>query len=271
MTRFAISSALLVVLLSCLAATACVVPPTPRATTQIRLVGSDSMLWIARALTNTYSQEHPEVTILSEASNSEAGLHAANAFSQTIGMVSRTLKPSELNGTRAVVVARDGIAIIVNPKNPINAIMRSQITEVFSGEILAWPTGALAGQSITVVSREEGSGTRNAFETMAMNNKRVTLTAVVMPSEAAVVDYVAQHPEAVGYVSMAGVTAQVRAMTIDDIGLAPQTVESQQYPFVRTLTFVIPAESSPALQSFVDYALSSEGQAIIGQRYGRAP
>jgi phosphate transport system substrate-binding protein len=270
-TRFAVSSALMVLLLSFLFATACVVTPTPRATTRIRLVGSDSMLWIARALTNTYTQAHPEVTFVTEASNSESGLHAASTLSQTIGMVSRTLKPGELNGARAVVVARDGIAIIVNPKNPINAIMRSQITQVFSGEVLAWPTGALAGQSILVVSREEGSGTRNAFETMAMNSTRVTLTGIVMPSEAAVVDYVAQHPEAIGYVSMGGLTAQVRAMTIDDVGLSTQTVESQQYPFVRTLTFVIPAEPSVTLQSFIDYALSSDGQAIIGQRYGRAP
>ncbi len=271
MTRFAVSPTLLILLWSCLTATACVATPAPRTVTQIRLVGSDSMLWIARALTNTYSREHPEVTFVTEASNSESGLRAASTLSETIGMVSRTLKPSELNGTRAVVVARDGIAIIVNPKNPINAIMRSQITQVFSGEILAWPTGPLAGQGITVISREEGSGTRNAFETMAMNNKRVTLTGIIMPSEAAVVDYVAQHPEAVSYASMGGLTAQVRAMTIDDIGLSPQTVESQQYPFVRSLTFIIPVEPSPALSSFVDYALGAEGQAVIGQRYGRAP
>ncbi len=261
----------MVLLLSCLAATACVATPTPRTMTQIRLVGSDSMLWIARALTNAYSREHPEVTFVTEVSNSESGLRAASTMSQTIGMVSRTLRPSELNGTRAVVVARDGIAVIVNPKNPINAIMRSQITQVFSGEILAWPAGPLAGQSIAVISREEGSGTRNAFETMAMGEKRVTLTGIIMPSEAAVVDYIAQHSEAVGYISMGGVTAQVRAMTIDDVGLSPQTVESQQYPFVRTLTFVVPPEPSAALQSFVDYALSAEGQAVIGQHYGRAP
>lgn len=271
MSRIVGFSALLLFLLSSLAATACVATPTPRTTTRIRLVGSDSMLWIAQALSNNYSQQHPEVTFLTDVSNSESGLHAASTFSQTIGMVSRTLKASELNGTRAVVVGRDGLAIIVNPQNPINAIMRSQITQVFSGEILAWPTGSLAGQSITVVSREEGSGTRNAFEAMAMTNKRVTYTAIVMPSEAAVVDYVAQHADAVGYVSMAGLTPQVRAMTIDDVGLSPQTIESQQYPFVRTLTFVIPAEPSPALQSFIDYVLSSEGQSIVGQRYGRAP
>jgi phosphate transport system substrate-binding protein len=106
---------------------------------------------------------------------------------------------------------------------------------------------------------------------MAMDNKRVALTAVVMPSEAAVVDYVAQHPEAIGYVSMAGLTPQVRAMTIDDVGLSPQTVESQQYAFVRTLTFIVPTVPYPALLEFLDFVLSQEGQAIVGQRYGRAP
>ncbi len=229
------------------------------------------MLWIARALTNLYSQEHADVTFTIQTTNSEGGISAAETFSQTIGMVSRTIKPGELHTTRAVVIGRDGIAVIVHPDNPINAIMRTQIRQVFSGEILAWPTGPLTGKSITVVSREQGSGTRNAFEAMAMENKRVTLTGLIMPSEAAVVDYVAQHPEAVGYASMAGVTSQVRAMSIDDVGLSPQTVESQQYPFVRTLTFVISAEPSPALQEFVDFALGDQGQSIIGQRYGRAP
>lgn len=229
------------------------------------------MLWLARTLTNTYTQERPEITFTTQVSNSEAGLRAVNTYSQTIGMVSRTLKPSELDQARAVVVARDGIAVIVNPKNPINAIQRSQIAQVFSGEILTWPTGSLQGRSIVVVSREEGSGTRRAFEEMVMNNQRVTLTAIVMPGEAAVVDYVAQYPEAIGYASMGAVTPQVRAMTVDDVPLSPQTVESQQYPFVRTLTFLVPFEPDPDLQDFMDFVLGHAGQNLITQRYARAP
>ncbi len=261
--------ALLVLLLLQLAA--CVAPPTPRATVRLALVGSDSMLWLARALTDAYSQQHPTVQFHIQASNSEAALTRAGEDARTIGMISRQVRPSELSQVRAIAIARDGIAVIVNPKNSINAIQSSQIAQVFAGEILVWPTEPLAGQSIAVVSREQGSGTRHAFETIAMQERRVTLTAVVMPSEAAVVDYVAVNPTAIGYVSMGGVTPNVRALTVDDYPLSPQTVESRQYPFVRTLALLVSTQPDRDVQGFVDYVLGQEGQAIVSQRFGRAP
>ena len=250
---------------------ACAVAPTPARPVRITLSGADSMQWLARALGNAYTQQNPNVTITVQASNSEVGLRAASEYSGTIGLVSRTIKPNELNQTRAVVVARDGIAVIVNEKNPISAIQVSQVAQVFSGDILTWPTGPSAGKNILVVSREDGSGTRNAFEAMAMNQLRVTRTALIIPGEAALVDYIAQHPEAIGYASMGALTPQVRALAVDDVLLSPETVETQTYPFVRTLTFVVPLEPTPEIQSFVDFALSADGQSIVAQRYGRAP
>jgi phosphate transport system substrate-binding protein len=251
----------------------CNVVPTPRVSVHLSLVGDDSMQWLAGALATAYSQQHPNATITVRPSDSETALSTVGEISGTIGMVARVVKPSELEGERAIVVARDGIAIIVNRANPINAIMRSQIAEVFSGQVSTWPTGPNAGKLIAVVSREAGSGTRDAFEAMAIapRGERVTRTAVVMPGEAAMVDYVAQHPEAIGYCSMSFLTDGVQAMTVDDIPLSPQTVESQKYPFVRTLAFIVPQSPEPAIQDFVDFALSADGQRIIAQKYGRAP
>lgn len=229
------------------------------------------MQWLAGALANAYSQQHSNVMITVQPADSDTGLRAVTEYSGTIGLVSRVVKPAELVDERAVVVARDGIAIIVNRANPINAIARSQIADVFSGQVSTWPMGPDAGKTITVVSREDGSGTRDAFEAMAMNGERVTRTAVVMPGEAAMVDYVAQHPEAIGYCSMGALTDGVQAMTVDDIPLTPQTVESQKYPFVRTLAFIVPQTPDPDMQDFVDFAIGSDGQRIIAQKYGRAP
>ncbi|MBI4788272.1 MAG: phosphate ABC transporter substrate-binding protein [Chloroflexi bacterium] len=268
MSRVALTS---VIALISLFLVSCAVTPTPRPSVRLTLAGADSMQWLARALANDYTQQHPNVTINIQAANSEMGLRAASQGPETIGMISRTIMPRELSQARAVVVARDGIAVIVNVQNPINAIQATQIAQVFSGDILTWPTGPSAGKAIVVVSREEGSGTRNAFETMVMNQQRVTRTAVVMPTEAAVLDYVAQNPEAIGYTSMGALTPQVRALAVDDVYLSPETVESQTYPLMRTLTFVVPLDPAPELQAFVDFALGADGQAIIGQRYGRAP
>ncbi len=229
------------------------------------------MQWIAQALSKTYSNMRPNIAFTLQTANPENALRAPGEDSRTIGMVARAIKPNELYRDRAQVIALDGVAVIVNQKNPINAIQRSQITQVFSGQIAAWPTGPNIGKPIVVVSREEGSGTRDAFETMAMGDQRVTYTSVIMPGEAAVVDYVAQHPDAIGYASMGALTPDVRALAIDDIPPSPQSVESKKYPFVRTLAFVIPDDANPDLIDFVKFALGSEGQALIGQRFGRAP
>lgn len=250
---------------------ACASAPTPSANTRLTLVGEDSMLWLAQTLSATYSQLHPGVTFTIQVAHAEIGLRAPSEDPRTVGMVARPIKPNELIQTRALVVARDGVAVIVNQRNPINAIQRSQITQVFGGQIANWPTGPNAGQPIVVVSREDGSGTRSAFEAMVMDNRRVTLTSVVMPSEAAVVDYVAQHPDAIGYASMSALTQDVRALAVDETVLSPSTVESQKYPFVRTLAFVVPLEPDPELTAFVDFVTSTQGQAIIGERFGRAP
>jgi phosphate transport system substrate-binding protein len=251
--------------------TACNAMPTPRLSVRMTLIGDDSMQWLGSTLATVYSQQHPNVTITVQSANADTALSTVSEISGTIGMVSRVVKPSELSGERVVVVARDGIAVIVNRENPINAIMTSQIAQVFSGEISTWPTGPNAGKLITVVSREDGSGTRDAFEQMAMKGTRVTRTAVVMPGEAAVVDYVARHPDAIGYCSMSSVTDAVQAMTVNDVPLTPQNVESQKYPFVRTLAFIVPLTPGPTMQDFINFTLSSEGQRIIAQKYGRAP
>lgn len=245
--------------------------PPPRTPVQLHLVGSDSMHALAQSLADAYTHSRPYVTITVRATNSEFGLRAAREYTHTIGLVARALKPHELAALRAVAIARDGIAVIVHPSNPINAIMRAQLVQVFSGEILVWPLGPMAGKPIVVVSREEGSGTRHAFEAMAMQGTRVTLTAVVMPSQAAVVDYVARTPEAIGYVSMDAVTANVRALTIDDVPLARDTVESQKYPFIRTLSFIVPQTADVAMQEFVAFVQSAEGQRIVTQKFARAP
>jgi phosphate transport system substrate-binding protein len=248
----------------------CTAVPTPRANVRLTLIGADAMQPLANALADAYAQRHPNVAFTIRQGNSETGLRAANEISGTVGLVSRVVKPEELNGTRAVVVARDGIAIIVNSKNPINAIMRSQIAEVFSGKVSIWPTGPNAGKMIAVVSREAGSGTRAAFEAMVMQGERVTRTAVLMPNEAAVVDYVANNPAAIGYCSMSALAPGVQPMMVDDVPLSLQNVENEKYPLVRTLAFIVPLAAAPDIEDFVGFALGAEGQRIVAQKYGRA-
>lgn len=243
--------------------------PTPRPSVRFELAGSDSMQWIAKSIAEAYGEQRADVAFSFRISNSQNGINATESYSRTIGLVSRTVKPNELEGRRAVAVALDGVAVIVSKANPINSITSAQVVQVFDGEIITWPTGAIAGKNIIAVSREEGSGTRDAFETMVMKGQRVTRTAVVMPSEAQVVDFVAKHSEAVGYVSMGAVTGDVHALSVDDIALSPHVVETLQYPFVRTLAFIVPVKPDGEMQEFLDFVLGYDGQSLIGQKYGR--
>jgi len=92
-----------------------------------------------------------------------------------------------------------------------------------------------------------------------------------MPSESAVVDFVARNPTAIGYTSMGALTHDVRALTVDDVPLARETVENQKYPFIRTLTFVVPQSPDLEMQDFIAFALSAEGQRIVAQKFARTP
>ncbi len=249
--------------------TGCRALPPPRPSVHFELIGSDSMQWIAKSLASAYSDRRPDVAFNIRISNSAEGLRASQEVSRTIGMVSRVVKPEELESRRTVSVALDGVAIIVSQSNPINSIMRSQVIQVFDGEVITWPTGTIAGQNILAVSREEGSGTRDAFQTMVMKNQRVTRTSVVVPGELAVVNFVAKHPEAIAYTSMGALTPDVHALSVDNVALNPHTVETLQYPFVRTLAFVVPTKPDPEMQEWLDFVLGPDGQAIIGQKYGR--
>ncbi len=250
---------------------ACAPTPVPRATITLTLIGADAMQPVARILAPAFMKQRPDVAITIQPANSEIGLRAPRESPRVIGMVSRALKPNEASQFRAVTLARDGIAVIVHASNPINAIQRAQVAQVFAGEVTAWPTGPIAGKSLIVLSREDGSGTRAAFESLAMNGKRVTRAAVVLSSDKAMVDYVAAHPPAIGYVSAAALTAKVNALAIDDVPILRENVESQQYPFTRPFILVAPLESELIVNEFLDFAQSAEAQRMIAEKYARAP
>jgi phosphate transport system substrate-binding protein len=140
---------------------------------------------------------------------------------------------------------------------------------LFSGHVIEW--GQVGGSSspVQAVSREDGSGTRAAFEAMVMQGDRVTPMALVMPNSQAVVDYVARDPNAIGYVSMGYVNGEVRAVSVEGLVLTPESVSRAEYHLTRELVILSRPGASPPAQAFLDFVLSPAGQAIVGRRYGR--
>jgi phosphate transport system substrate-binding protein len=180
--------------------------------------------------------------------------------------------PADLDDEwQATAIARDGIAIVVHPSNPLAGLGLLQLRDLFTGRVYEWrAVGGRATQGeVQPVSREAGSGTRAAFEALVMEEHAVTPLAIVAPSSRAVVDYVADHPESIGYVSMAYVTPEVKVLSLEGELPTPQTTGRASYPLTRELWLVTADPAAPEVESLIRFALSPAGQQIVGQRYGR--
>ena len=157
--------------------------------------------------------------------------------------------------------------MIVHAKNKARGLTLLEAKAIYQGEALDWSAFGGPAAEPVVVSREDGSGTRAAFEAIVMNGDRVTLNALVMPSSQAVVDYVATHPAAIGYVSMAELSDKVRALSLEDAAPTAANARAGAYHLTRVLYFYVPTQVPAATQAFIDYVLSPAGQAIVAQHH----
>lgn len=230
---------------------------------------------LARDLAEAYRQAHPYVSVEVRGGNTNSGLAEFAQGSVDIALVARNPHANELvhPPARAIEIARDGIVAVVHPSNPIANVSREQLAKIFSGEILNWSElGAQAlssdADAIQVISREEGSGTRSAFEQTVMAGRRVTLAALIQPSERDVLSYVESNPAAVGYAAFnvwRG-NSPTHALSIDNIAPTITSIQSSTYPLMRTLFLVVPDEADPGISNFVDFVLSAPAREVISNR-----
>jgi phosphate transport system substrate-binding protein len=241
---------------------------TPPAPVYLKAAGSTAMTPLLQDLAAAYHERQPDVTLDVNTGGSALGRELAAAGQVDLGLTS-WLPDSPPQGTQATVVARDGIALIVHPTNVITGLTLVQAHDLFQGSLGDWQAVGGASSVVQAVSREDGSGTRAAFEALVMQGNRVTPTALVMPNSQAVVDYVARDPRAIGYVSMAYVGDKVRAVAVEGLVPNPQNVSRAEYNLTRDLVILTRPDAPGAVRAFLDFILSPAGQAIVGQRYGR--
>jgi len=250
---------------------ACGEPVATPEPTFLQAAGAMAMAPLVTELAAAFHEQSPTVNIEVEGLGTEFGLKALEAGEVDFALAS-WLPPGvvENNGWQATAIARDGIAVIVHPGNPLEEVGLLQLQDLFGGQAHWWKdVGGLRVQgSVQPVSREAGSGTRAAFEALAMGDRPVTPLAVVVPSEQAVVAYVAGHHNAIGYVSMGQATPQVKVLKVEGLRPTPQTAGDGSYPLSRELWLVAPEPLPEAVQAFFDFALSPAGQQIVGRRYG---
>ncbi len=250
---------------------------TPRAPVLLRLAGSTTMQPLLTALTVAYSELHPQATFDIVPVGSSAGLEQLRRGNADLALVSRQLQPEEErdphSGERllaATIIAYDSITVIVNAANPVGNLTLYELRNVFEGRVTRWDELGGVPEEIVVISREDGSGTRVAFEDLVMYGRRMTQTAIIMPGSEAMRHFVATHTTALGYLSSSLVQPGVKAVAIDGVSPSRQTVEDGTYPIVRPLLLVSVPEPDTEVAAFLQFARSSAGQAIVRHDYAGA-
>ncbi len=228
----------------------------------LTLSGSTSVSPFAEHLGELYQKQHAGIAINVQSLGSTAGIQATIQGVAEVGMSSRDLKPEEAAKLEQLVIARDALAVVVHPSNPVSGLTLQQVKDVFAGKIVNWRELGGDDARITLVAREAGSGTFAAFEELVLKGVPVTHAALRQGSNGAIRQVVAEDEHAIGYISLGIVDATVKALAIDSIQPTQKEVIAGHYKFVRKFLFVWAKGKQPSTlaQTFMDYVMSQEGQ-----------
>ncbi|MBC7250389.1 MAG: phosphate ABC transporter substrate-binding protein [Anaerolineae bacterium] len=235
----------------------------------ISVAGSTTVQPLAEKLAEAFNAQHPDVQIDVQGGGSSVGVKSAGQGTVDVGMASREVKQSELDeypDLRVLTIARDGIAIVTHPDVPVDGLTKEQVKGIFAGDVTNWSEVDGPDKPIVIVAREEGSGTRAAFEEMVMGGEEgpaIADTAILQPSNGAVRTTVSTTPDSIGFLSFGYLDQSVKALAIDGVEATEANAASGAYPIVRPLNMMIKGEPSGVVKAWLDFILSDAGQAIV--------
>ena len=227
--------------------------------------GSTSMEKVIGALGESFMEANSGTTFTYNPTGSGSGIQAVSEGRCDIGLSSRALKDDEkASGLKETIVALDGIAIIVNPQNPVKDLTLEQIAKIYTGEITNWKDVGGEDAEIVLIGREAGSGTRDGFESIT-DTKDACQYRQELTSTGDVITTVSQNPNAIGYASLAAIKDSVKALTVNGVAPTEATVKDGTYLVQRP--FVLVTKEGVALsetaQKFFDFATSADAASII--------
>ena len=245
----------------------------PAVTGTVVTAGSTSVQPLSEELAAAFMDANSGISVEVQGGGSGQGIKAVAEKIADFGALSRNVKDEEKSSvTKEYVIARDGIAVIVNPESQVDSLTLEQIKRIYTGEIKNWSEVGGEDAPVVVVSREEGSGTRGAFtEITKILDKNeageeidnTTKDALVQGSTGAVIQTVATTPNTIGYVSLGSLGDSVKAVKVENVAPSEETVLSGEYKISRPFLYVTGGELSEAAQLFIDFVMSEEGQAIV--------
>ena len=231
----------------------------------VNVNGSTSMGDVIAALTEGFNEANPDVTINYTGSGSGAGITGVLDGTCDLGLSSRALTDDEKSqGAVENIIALDGVAVVVNPENTVTDLTTEQIAQIFTGEITNWSELGGADAEIAVFGRENGSGTRSAFEEIVGVEDACVYTNEYS-STGDVIGNVASNPNAIGYASLSAVDETVTAVQVNGVAPSEATVLDGTYEIQRPFVIVTVegTELSAEAQAFLDYAMSADVADII--------
>lgn len=240
-----------------------------------KIKGSDTVLPLAQKEAENYIKKNPTANITVTGGGSGVGISALMDGTTDIAMASRKIKLDEKmkmqQAGKTVIektIAFDALAVVVNPKNQVSQLTRQQLEEIFTGKITNWKQVGGADLKIVVYSRETSSGTYEFFKESILKNKNYMSSVLSMPATGAIIQSVSQTPGAIGYVGLAYLNKDVKALKVSYDGktfVEPTyaNAKNKSYPVVRPLFFYYTKKDEAKAKPFVDYLMSAEGQKSV--------
>lgn len=247
-----------------------------------RIKGSDTVLPVAQQTAEEYMKENPNARVTVTGGGSGVGISALLDGTTDIAMASRAIKFSEKmkaksagQDIREVIIARDALAVVVHPSNPVSQLTRQQLEDIFRGKITNWKQVGGEDLKIVVYSRETSSGTYEFFKESVLHNKNYMSSSLSMPATGAVIQSVSQTRGAIGYVGLAYISTRIKplAVSYEEGKYALPTSENATkgiYPIVRPLYYYYDASNTDKVTPLLDFILSPHGQEIV-QKGGYLP
>jgi len=226
--------------------------------------GSTTVQPLAEKLAGAFKAKNPDVNVVIQGGGSAVGITSVNAGTVDIGAASRELTSADPPLVKSLL-ARDGIAIIVPPSNPVTNLTKDQVIAIFSGNITNWSQVGGPNKAIDVVAREEGSGTRTAFQDLVMGKALIKADAILQSSNGALKMAVSSDPQAVGFLSLGYLDSSVKALAMNGVAATEENAKNGTYPIVRLLYFLTKTQPTGIVKDFIDFCTGPDGQKVVAE------
>jgi phosphate transport system substrate-binding protein len=215
---------------------------------------------------------NPKIRISIAGGGSGVGVQKVGAGLVAIGNTGRALTPAEIAryGLKSFPFAIDGVAVAVNPKNPVQALTAQQVRDIFAGKVANWKRLGGPDAPIDLYTRDEASGTREVFWKKLLKKGPIADKANVVPSNGAMKTAIAQDPNAIGYVGIGHLDATVMGVKLDGVEPTQENAKSGKYPVVRLLYMNTKGDPAPLAKAFINYIKGPAGAKLV-TKHGYIP